>query len=106
MCVCVCVTHFAYIVEVVVGDIRSDDFATSRKAVRHGRVLKTKIQMQQKKIKGLQNTVRRLRTRITDLNKLLELLKRKLYITESSDAPIRVSVLVLINKYCNCYSGH
>lgn len=80
-----------------VGDISSDDFSTPRKAVKHARVMKKAVQMQRKKIKGLQTTVGRLKNRITNLNKFLELLRRKLYLTESSEATIRVrSVHIII----------
>lgn len=87
------------------GDISSDDFSTPRKSKRHFKLAKEQILKQQKKIKTLQSTVRRLKAKITSLNALLALLREKMYITESSESTIRVSQNVynsgrhLVQKY-------
>ncbi|CAH1981922.1 unnamed protein product [Acanthoscelides obtectus] len=67
-----------------VGDISSEDFSTPKKAKRNFRNLKSALDSEKKKRRGLQTTVTTLRRRIKTLSSLLKLLRSKHYTSGSS----------------------
>lgn len=83
-----------------VGDLSSDDFSSPKKAKRHFRFLKTTIFNQRKKIKVLQQNVRRLRGKINSMESLVRLLKQKSLISESSETAIEASVWKVFSRGC------
>lgn len=80
--------------KIYVGDLSSSDFATPRKRKRNVTNVKTIMDDQRRKIHSLQMKVRRLKYRVTSLTALLNILKEKSYITETSEPAIRVSIIL------------
>lgn len=74
------------------GEITSDDLATPRKAKRHFNIAKEKVATQTKKIKQLQQSVRRYKAKVTNMQSLMKLLKQKLLLSENSEYAIMVSL--------------
>ncbi|CAH0558772.1 unnamed protein product [Brassicogethes aeneus] len=75
-----------------VGDLSSDDFDSPKKRRRKIAFIKKVVEEKRKKVHGLQTTVRRLRKRITSLKSLLDLFKKKLFISENSESMIKASL--------------
>lgn len=77
------------------GDITTSDFSTPEKRQKNWRAVKSTVLQQRRKIHNLQMTVRRQKLKIASLKALLNLLKSKGLITESSETSIKVSELFL-----------
>ncbi|VEN44792.1 unnamed protein product [Callosobruchus maculatus] len=75
-----------------VGDMSSDDFSSPGRAKKNFRIMKEVITSQRRKIHGLQRTVTSLRKRVSTLNGLINLLKKKSYISESSEDLLKASL--------------
>jgi len=75
-----------------VGDIKSPDLATPKRAKRSFNKARLQIISQRKKIIGLHQTVRRLRKKLTSLEKLIEHLKSINLISEQAHDDILVFI--------------
>ncbi|CAH1994072.1 unnamed protein product [Acanthoscelides obtectus] len=75
-----------------VGDMSSDDFSSPVRAKRNFCIMKNVIQAQRKRIHGLRVTVNSLRKRVRTLNSLISVLKKKSYISDSSENVLRASL--------------
>ncbi|CAH1981929.1 unnamed protein product [Acanthoscelides obtectus] len=75
-----------------VGDMSSDDFSSPVRAKRNFSIMKNVIQAQRKRIHGLRVTVNSLRKRVRTLNSLISVLKKKSYISDSSENVLRASL--------------
>lgn len=83
-----------------VGDIKTPDLLTPRKSKCHFKKAKLQILVQKKKIKNLNQTVRRLRNKLSSLGALFKHLKNNNLITENAHDEI----LVLSVFYeANCF---
>nr|CAI5852336.1 unnamed protein product [Callosobruchus analis] len=80
-----------------VGNLSSGDFSSPQKAKKNWRRVKSAVNTYRKKIKTLQTTVGALRKRNKALNGLFRELKQYCSISDSSEAVLRVSLLLL---YC------
>lgn len=81
----------------------SGDFSTPEKRRKNWQIVKRKVLYQRQKIHSLQMNVRRLKLKINSMTSLLDYLKEKSLITESSEATIKVSSVInavwgIINK--------
>lgn len=86
------ILYFHYRRKYYFGDLGSDDFATPRKAERYFGIARDQISKQRRKIIHLQQLNRRLRGRLTNIHSLVELLKDKNLLNESSQDTITVSL--------------
>ncbi|KAG5876444.1 hypothetical protein JTB14_029931 [Gonioctena quinquepunctata] len=75
-----------------VTDLSTSDFSTPRKARRNFRSMKKTVLCQITKIKTLQQSVRRLRSKVTNLNSLINHLKSKSLVHEDCETSLRVSL--------------
>ncbi|KAG5866993.1 hypothetical protein JTB14_034890 [Gonioctena quinquepunctata] len=74
-------------------DLSTSDFSTPRKARRNFRSMKKTVLGQKTKIKTLQQSVQRLRSKVTKLNSLINHLKSKSLVHEDCETSLRVSFL-------------
>ncbi|KAG5878368.1 hypothetical protein JTB14_020606 [Gonioctena quinquepunctata] len=74
-------------------DLSTSDFSTPRKARRNFRSMKKTVLGQKTKIKTSQQSVRRLRSKVTNLNSLINHLKSKSLVHEDCETLLRVSFL-------------
>ncbi|CAH1981399.1 unnamed protein product [Acanthoscelides obtectus] len=70
----------------------SDDFSSPVRAKRNFCIMKNVIQAQRKRIHGLRVTVNSLGKRVRTLNSLISVLKKKSYISDSSENVLRASL--------------
>lgn len=77
----------------------SSDFSTPEKRRKNLQIVKRTVTNQRQKIHALQMNVRRLKLRINSMKTLLDYLKEKSFITETSESTIMVSSIPLINKF-------
>lgn len=77
----------------------SSDFSTPEKRRKNLQIVKRTVSNQRQKIHALQMNVRRLKLRINSMKTLLDYLKEKSFITETSESTIMVSSIPLINKF-------
>ncbi|KAG5881834.1 hypothetical protein JTB14_013025 [Gonioctena quinquepunctata] len=75
-----------------VTDLSTSDFSTPRKARRNFRSMKKTVLCQKTKIKTLQQSVRRLRSKVTNLNSLINHLKSKSLVHEDCETSLRASI--------------
>lgn len=73
-----------------VGDLVSSDFSTPEKRRRNLSLVKRLDQQKRRKVHILQMAVRRLKLRITSLQQLMDYLREKYLISESSESTIKV----------------
>ncbi|KAL5239301.1 hypothetical protein ACI65C_006711 [Semiaphis heraclei] len=67
-----------------IGDVKTPDFDTPKRAKVHFKRAKYQVMIQKQKIKRLNETVRRLRKKIVSIESLLNHLKKQNYITENA----------------------
>lgn len=77
-----------------VGELKSPDFATPRRARKSWNLAKTQIKIQQNKIKILNQKVRRLKNKLSSLELLMKHLKQKNLLTEEAHD----NILVIFDK--------
>lgn len=77
-----------------VGDLKSPDVATPRRAKRSLLLAKSTVERQRKQIINLQQKNRRLMKRVTTLKQLLSELRTKNLITEQAEDNIMVSLII------------
>ncbi|KAG5884284.1 hypothetical protein JTB14_021341 [Gonioctena quinquepunctata] len=75
-------------------DLSTSDFSTPRKARRNFGSMKKTVQGQIAKIKTLQQSVRRLRSKVTNLNPLINHLKSKSLVHEDCETSLRAALKV------------
>jgi len=87
-----------------VGDIKLPDLATPKRAKRCFNKARLQIISQRKKINVLHQTVRRLRKKLTSLQKLIEHLKSNNLISEQAHDDILVFICEILSLLC-MYTG-
>ncbi|XP_044744092.1 uncharacterized protein LOC123306237 [Coccinella septempunctata] len=75
-----------------VGEIHTSDFSTPEKRKRNMNIIRKRVQSQNKKIRILQQSVRRMKHKITSMKTLLDYLREKSLISESAEVTISASV--------------
>ena len=80
------------------GEIHTSDFSTPEKRKRNMNIIRKRVQSQNKKIRILQQSVRRMKHNITSMKTLLDYLREKSLISESAEVTISVCFLLV-----HCY---
>lgn len=73
-----------------IGELASSDFSTPEKRRKNLAFVKSWDERRRRKVHTLQMTVRRLKMRITSMQQLIDYLKEKSLISESSESTIKV----------------